>query len=211
MGKYGPFADVVAIAGALVAVFSALLLKMMGRTKNWTWMAVDSPPFVVTLGARILAVALMGVTYITINIHNYGWFAAGALICAIIGFYFLYLFNHLRRLYVHPIPELAKNGSQLMKKGKPVFRNVVIGAETDMIPEAKADLQKTRIARSGLSLVEFMSGYGTPPNNPENLWDREVLARHGNRLTLYLMFIVLSSVMVLYWAAFIISVFKDNT
>ena len=42
--NYGPFATTVAIAAALVALFSLLLIKSIGRVSQWTWLIHDSPP-----------------------------------------------------------------------------------------------------------------------------------------------------------------------
>ncbi|MGA9313526.1 MAG: hypothetical protein WBV77_02735, partial [Solirubrobacteraceae bacterium] len=61
-----------------MATFSMLLLKMLGTVKRWTWLVGGSPPFVITAAARMLAVALMAVTYVTIGKSNYGWFGAAA-------------------------------------------------------------------------------------------------------------------------------------
>ena len=77
--EYGPFANVVVIAGALVATFAFLFLKMLGRAKKWAWLTGDTPSFMVKTGPRIAAVGAMAATYITINKANYGWFCAAAI------------------------------------------------------------------------------------------------------------------------------------
>lgn len=110
LSNYGPFANVVAIASALVATFSTLVLKMVGGVKRWTWLASSSPPFVVTAAARMLAVALMAVTYVTIDKSNYGWFGAAAILCGILGFVAIARFDRLRRLYVVQIPLVGEKG-----------------------------------------------------------------------------------------------------
>src|SRR5260370_39938871 len=84
--RFGPFAEVVAIALALVATFSMLLLKMFGSVSRWTWLGTGAPSFLVTAAARVLAVALMAVTYVTISKSNYPWFAAVAVVCGLLGF-----------------------------------------------------------------------------------------------------------------------------
>src|SRR3546814_3733382 len=74
LGQYGVFANIVAIACALVATFSVMLLKMLGSFKRWAWLVPETPPFLATAGARILAVAVMATTYISIDATNYRWF-----------------------------------------------------------------------------------------------------------------------------------------
>src|SRR5215468_7422048 len=98
--RFGPFAAVVAIALALVATFSMLLLKMFGGVARWTWLASGAPSFLVTAGARILAVALMAVTYVTISKSNYPWFAAVAVVCGLLGFITIARFDRLRERHV---------------------------------------------------------------------------------------------------------------
>jgi hypothetical protein len=204
--KYGPFANVVALAGALVTVFSVLLLKMLGGIKRWTWLASDSPPFLVTAGARIFAVALMAATYIAIDGSNYGWFGAAAVVSGILGFRSVVYFDRLRKLYVVPVPLVGPSGDQLLdKRGAQLFNNVVIGPEEELRPEAAAALKEAR-QRQGVSLRQFMSGYGSPVNDPESLWDRSCLASIANKLTTSLMYVTLLAVMTVFLAAFVIEV-----
>ena len=100
LSQYGPFANIVGLAGALVATFSMLLLKMLGSVKRWTWLASGAPPFLVTAAARMLSVALMAVTYVTISKTNYGWFAAAAVLCGVLGFIAIVRFDCLRERHV---------------------------------------------------------------------------------------------------------------
>lgn len=203
---YGPFVNVVAIAAALVATFSVLLLKMLGRTTRWTWLVDDSPPFLVTAGARMLAVTLMATTYITINGSNYRLFGIAAILCGVLGFLAVARFDHLRKLHVVKIPLVMADGTQsLDAKGKPLYESVVIGSEAELRSSAKADLVAARKERGGLSLVQFMSGYGAKKvNDPEALWDRGLLAKKSNTLTTTLMCVVLLAVMAVFLAAFVI-------
>lgn len=208
MDKYGPFVNVVAIALALVATFSTLLLKMLGNIKQWAWLISGSPSFLVTAGARIVAVVIMAITYVTINNSNYVWFEVVAALIAVFGFWSVVRFDHLRKIHIVPIPLVGKNGKQLVDKNKnPRFENVVIGLESQLRPEAKAAFNKAIKQRGGLSLVQFMGGYGsTKLNDPEALWEREILAAISNKLTTTLMFIVLSAVTALFLAAFVIEI-----
>src|ERR1700737_4692396 len=127
MEKYGPFANVVLIAGALIATFSVLLLKMIGRVRNWEWMSADSPSLIVTVGARMLSVALMAITYIIINKSNYIWFGIGAIVLGIAGLFFINRFNHLRKVNVAQILLVGYDGKQLVDKNKhPLHSNMEI-------------------------------------------------------------------------------------
>lgn len=208
MDKYGPFVNIVAIALALIATFSTLLLKMLGNLKQWTWLISGSPSFLVTAGARIVAVVIMAITYVTINNSNYVWFEVVAALIAGFGFWSVVRFDYLRKIHIVPIPLVGKNGQQLVDRHKkPRFENIVIGLESQMLPDAKAAFDKARKQRGGLSLVQFMGGYGSNKvNDPEALWDREILASISNKLTVTLMCIVLSAVTALFLAAFVIEV-----
>lgn len=206
LSRYGPFANVVALASALVATFSVLLLKMLGGVKRWTWLASGSPPFLVTAAARVLAVALMAVTYVTINKSNYRWFGAAAVLTGLLGFAAIVRFDRLRKLHVVPIPMVGADGKPLVDKKKNALeQNVVIGLESDLRGEAKAAIAETRKKKGGLSVRQFMSGYGAQRvNDPEALWDSALLARISSSLTTTLMCVVLLAVMAVFWSAFTI-------
>jgi hypothetical protein len=98
--QYGPFLNVVTIASALVATFSVLLLKTFGGLKRWTWLTSGAPSFIVTAAARALTVALMAITYVTINKLNYRWFGAGAVLCGAVAFWAIARFERLRERHV---------------------------------------------------------------------------------------------------------------
>lgn len=139
LGRYGPFANVVALASALVATFSILLLKMIGRVKRWTWLVSGTPSFLVTAAARMLAVALMAVTYVVISKSNYLWFGGAAILSGVLGFAAVARFDHLRRLHIRPIPLVGANGKPLMdKKHRVLEQNVVIGGEDNLRPNANS-------------------------------------------------------------------------
>jgi hypothetical protein len=110
-GKYGPFAETVTIAAALLAVFSLFLLKMVGRVSQWTWLVHDSPSFMVTAGARALAVALIALSFIFIDKTNYGGFAGGAVLFAIIMFVLIGWFDKFRKAHLCKVPLLNADGS----------------------------------------------------------------------------------------------------
>lgn len=208
MDKYGPFANIVGLASALVATFGWLLLKMLGNIKQWIWLTNGSPSFLVKAGPQMVAVGLMGITYVTINRSNYVWFGIAAILIGGFGFWSVARFDRLQKLHIVPIPLIGKNGQQLVdKKDKTRFKNVVIGLESQLRPEAKAAYDDAQKQYGGLSLPQFMSGYGAHKvNDPEALWDREILADISNKLSVTLMYIVLSAVMALFLAAFVIEV-----
>ena len=206
LGKYGPFANVVAIASALIATFSVFLLKALGGAKRWTWLTSGSPPFLVTGAARALCVGLMAVTYVTISEQNYKWFAAAAVLAGVLAFVAIASFDRLRKIYVWQIPVVAADGKPLLdRKKKEVQENVVVDLESNMRPEAKSALDDARKKFGAVSVRQFMSGYGaTRLNDPEALWEPVLLAKTSNRLTITLMLVVLFAVMALFWSAFII-------
>lgn len=208
MDKFGPFANIVAIGSALVATFGLFLLKMLGPAKQWTWLASDTPPLLVAAGPRILSVTLMAITYITINPSNYLLFGIVAVLIGGFGFWSVIRFDHLRKLHVVQIPLVGKNGNPLLdKKKKPVVKYLVIGTEEQLRSDAKVAFDKARKKRAGLSLIKFMSGFGSQDvNDPEALWDRSLLAEISNKLSTTLMYIVLAAVMALFLAALIIDV-----
>jgi len=211
LNKYGPFGQIVLIAGALAATFSLLLLKMIGRTRQWTWLVSDSPPLIVTVGARMLAVAVMAGVYITINEQNYLIFAGAAIVCGFLGVIYIIRFNRMRLLYIARIPLVATDGSQLQDgQGRLQFENVIIGKEEEINAEAKKHFKQAKSAHPGLTLLQFMSGYGTPPNNPEALWSRNQLARLSNNLTMCLIWIALLGVVVIYVGAFVIEIYNRS-
>jgi hypothetical protein len=210
LSQYGPFANVVALASALIATFSMLLLKMLGSVKRWTWLASGAPPFLVTAAARMFAVALMAVTYVTISKSNYGWFAAAAVLCGVLGFVAVARFDLLRERHVVPIAMVGADGRPLLDRRKQVVQqNLVIGLEADLRDDAKAALAEARKKKAGLSVRQFMSGFGPQRvNDPEALWDPALLADTRSTLTITLMCIVLLAVMALFLSAFTIEVFN---
>src|SRR5687767_9850498 len=195
MDQYGPFASIVGIACALVATFSLLLLKMLGGMKRWSWLAGGSPSFLITGGARVVAVALMALTYVTITLTNYRWFAAAAVITALIAFICLIRFDRLRQTHVVAVPLVGTDGTALRDShGRAQHVAVVIGTEDNMRGEARTAFETAR-KTAGVSLRKFMSGYGSPPNDPGAIWEGSLLAKTGNRLTTLLMCFVLLAVL----------------
>ena len=179
---------------------------MLGRMTRWTWLASGTPSFLVTAGARVLAVGLMAATYVLIDDTNYLWFAAAAVLAGVTGFIAIASFDRLRRIHIASIPMVGSDGGPLTDKfGKAIYENVVIGEEADMRPDAKEALQSARKSKGGISLVQFMAGYGAQKvNDPGSIWDSTLLAGISSKLTGRLMLITLTAVMAVFWAAFAI-------
>jgi hypothetical protein len=207
MDEYGPFANIAAVALALVALFSMLLLKTVGSVKKWTWLTDNSPSFLVTAGPRALAIALMAAAYLTASKSNQTWFVVAAILSGLLCLVTIAVFDRQRRIHVLGVPLVGADGAQLTDDaGTPLTKNVVIGTERDLLPQAKRALKAARNTSGGVSLARFMSGYGNPVNDPEALWDRGLLARIGSRLTLTLTGIVLFAILALFLAALVIDV-----
>ena len=205
LNDYGPFANIVAIIFALVATFSVSLVKMLGKVRRWTWLVADAPPFLVTGGARVLAVAVMAVAYITIDESNYQSYRAAPVLTGFVCLLSVVYFDRLRRRYVVQVPIVNKNGGALSgARARPRHINVVIGPEDQLFPDAARSLKSARARYGGVSLRKFMSGYGSPVNDPQALWPMEILARIGNRLTLALLVVILFAVMTAFLSALVI-------
>jgi hypothetical protein len=200
--EYGPITSIITIAAALISVFSLLLLKAIGRVTQWTWLIHETPPFLVTAGARALSIALIALTFVTINKSNFLIFVIAAVIFGIATIALIGVFDRLRRVHVYNVPEVRADGSPAMDKGKPLIKALIIGVQDDMNADAKRAFADARRKHGGLSLTDFIKGYGaTRVNNPESLWSRSQLAQVGNRLTMCLMGILLCAVMTLYLSA----------
>lgn len=199
ISKFGPLANMVAIAACLVAVFSALLLKTVGRVAKWSWLVENTPKHVVSAPAQIVGIALIAVTYLTIDESNLLYFAGGAFIFALAGAVLILKFDQNRRSYTHNIPVVANGGVQPTdQRGQKQSYSVIIGQESKMKSAAK----KAYRAQSGISVTKFMSGYGhNEVNNPESIWSREHLADIGHRMMLLLALFMLCSVVSLDMAA----------
>jgi hypothetical protein len=199
-GKYGPFAEIVTIGLGLVATFSVFLLKMAGRVSRWTWLVQDTPNFMVTVGARIVAVALIAACFIFINKGNYRWFAAAAIVCGIVGAWLIGRLNRLRLANICSVPLLNPDGSQAktLFLRRPKYAQLVIGDETNMNAAAAEAYRRA----GAVSLCKFMSGYGrNGVNDPAAIWSQATLAKISNEMTMATIGILLCAVMALDLAA----------
>src|SRR3546814_11530382 len=110
----------------------------------------------------------MATTYISIDATNYRWFGLAAVILGVLGFVCIIFFDRTKRLHVVEILQVSANGSALLDQdGEPVAKSVVVGREDQLRSEAAAAL-KTARRRGGVSLKQFMSGYGPHVNDPRS-------------------------------------------
>src|SRR3546814_2875032 len=86
--------------------------------KRWAWLGPETPPFLATAGARILAVAVMATTYISIDATNYRWFGLAAVILGVLGFVCIIFFDRTKRLHVVEILQVSANGSALLDQDR---------------------------------------------------------------------------------------------
>lgn len=204
---FGPFAAVVGLALALVATFAYLVPRIVGRIQDWAWLADNPPTFLSLVPARMGAVVVMAIAYLTINQRNYWIFAGLAAVCALLGVLSVFRFDRERRVHVASITEVGPDGQALRgRDGAPQLRRVVVGTEAQLRPEVAEHLRDARRRRGGLSAINFMAGYGNPVNTPANLWDETLLASIGSRLNRWLTGIVLFGVLALYLAALVLAV-----
>ncbi len=150
----------------------------------------------------------MAVTYVTINRENYAWFGWAAIVSGVLGFVSIGWFDRLRKAHVVSVPQVGPDGTQLLdERGNKLSKNVIIGSEAQLRPEAATALKEARERHGGVWLRVFMSGFGHKEvNDPEALWDRDLLAGIGNRVTMSLMYVLFLAVITLFLAAFVIEV-----
>ena len=205
--RYGPFADVVSVILALVAMFGMLLIKAFGRVRRWTWLIGDSPPFIVTGGIRALAIVLMAVGYLLVDRYTYLPFLGVAVVLGVASLALIVQFDLQRRIHVIGRPVLAADGSQQQRGRHKTVENLVVGTEATMREQAKEDFAAAQRTARGLTLETFLSGYGVNGvYETSAVWDREILARTANRLTLLLMLAFLSGVLALFLAGLCIDI-----
>jgi hypothetical protein len=205
--NYGQFQSIILTAAILVTVFSTLVLKSVGRIRQWTWLIDDTPPMIVTVGVRALAIALIVVSYMLIDKTNYRFFATAAVGFGLVTMVLIGWFDSLRRKRTCQIPILNNNGTQAKSMlGRLKFKSVVVGAERDM---KQAPLDEYR-RHPGLSVCKFLSGYGENEiNNPASIWDTDYLSGIAHKMTMILMVILLSAVMALFLAAAALNIFQQ--
>ena len=201
LAQYGPFAATIAVAAALAASFSLLLVKSVGRLTDWAWLGGGAPPVLLSTAAKSPAFALIVLTFITITRDNYLVFVVLSGLSGILVAYLAIRLQHHRVVHVVSVPETASDGSHKQDAdGKPVYRSVVIGTEADMLPHAAGAYAAARANDASLTLPRFMSGYATP-NDPAAIWSPQTLATVRDHLCMFAMATILAAVMSLYLAA----------
>ena len=115
-----------------------------------------------TVGARALGVALIGLTFIYINKNNYGWFGGAAAVCGFVMIGLIVWFDHVRRAHICKVPLLNRDGTQQRGWfGSPKFEMVVIGSESNMRSQAAESTSNSAHSRSaGSSDWPPLSGPG---------------------------------------------------
>jgi len=196
---YGPFASLIAIAAALISAFGLLLFKAVGPARRWSWLAGDRHSFIRTAAVRAITVALIALTFITIDKDNYWLFAGGALGFGLMTFVLISWFDRVRLVHTCVVPDVAIDGTAVTdRRGRPIGQSIVIGTEDTMKPAAQKAYRKL----APISLCKFVSGYGNNQiNNPAAIWDLAVLAKIAAKLTMLVTGIMLCGVMALYLAA----------
>lgn len=205
--QFGPFANVVAIGSAIVAVFSVFVLKMVGRVNRWTWLIEDTPPFLVKAGPRAVAVAVMGAAYVLIDPSNYGWFLGLGILSGLLAFRSVKSFDKLRRRHVLEVPLVADSGEPVTnRQGKTLHRKIVIGLRESMNETAARHFEEAQ-KKHGVSMVEFMSGYGSGQlYDPGALWERDHLADIAHKLAAELIYIITFGFVTLFLVALAIDI-----
>lgn len=200
MEDFGPFAYIMAIVAALVAVFASLTVSAIGKASEWAALTEDAPVFLVLAGPRAISIVAIVFTFMIISSENWYWFATAAALLAVICFWLILSYDFNRKAYTCTVRDVGPNGEVA------TTRLVVIGSENELI-DAAGKAYKIAIRKHGaMDLCKFMSGYGNPHNTPSSIWPREVLARRSSNLILRLAGIVMSGVVALYIAASIVNV-----
>jgi hypothetical protein len=117
-------------------------------------------------------------------------------------------FERQRERHVVQVPVVGPDGKQLVnEKNRGVTQSVVVGLEANLREDARVALATARQKNPGLSVRQFMSGYGSQRlNDPESLWDSTMLADLRSGMTVTLMSALLLGVLTLYLAAISIEV-----
>jgi hypothetical protein len=203
--KFGPFANIAALVGILVALFAFLVPRAIGSLSNWTYLAGGTPSFLVGAAGRVISVVVIALSFVLINKTNALYFGGAAIVVAVAAAFFIVRFNRSRLLWTTGVTKVRANGQPLKdKKGKDVIETLVIGTESEMRDDAKKDYERARKAHGGISLARFMAGNGQSINDPGAIWPNEVLVDHQTALTTGLIYIVTFSVLALYLAALVL-------
>jgi hypothetical protein len=178
-------------------------MELCGLPKARPIVCNDSPAFQrnhrsATCAAESLTFARLSkdlVAYVTINKTNYPWFEQVAVVCGVLEFVAIVRFDRIRQRHVKQIPIVGLDGRQLVdSSNRPVSQSIVVGLEADIREPAKTELAEAKKKDPSLSVLKFMSGFGSNPYDPEALWDSVLLADIRNNLTTLLMSILIFGV-----------------
>jgi len=204
--QFGPFAAQVAVAFALLALFSTFLARMIGDVDEWSRLMGGVPKFVVTLGPRAIVIAAIGLTYFTLTNESLLIYISISILAAIATSILTLRYFRQVSLFTCKVPLLTKDGKHAVdKRGKELSSRIIVGAEETMRPEAFKKFAALKEENGGLSLCQFLAGYGgTKTYDPEAAWSREILVEISSSLLTKLMLIISSGVLVLYWVAAVV-------
>ena len=202
LADYGPFAAAVAMAAFLAVSFGFLLTKAVGRLADWVWLSGDPPTVLLRTAAKAPAIALIAWTYARLEADNADAFLLSAVVLGVLTAALAGYLQRLVHVHVENVPVTGPDGQQAVNVDRnPRVEPTVIGTEADMLTHARKAYREARAQDGSLSVVQFMSGYGTPPYNPQAVWSRSTLAAVRTRLCLFALATVLAAVMTLYVAA----------
>ena len=199
---YGPFDTIIAMAAALAVSFGFLLTKAVGRLGDWIWLSGDPPTVLLRTAAKAPAIALIAWTYGTLDANNAYAFLLSAVVLGVLTAALAIYHQRLIHVHVVNVPVTGPGGQQAVDaNGNPMFTPIFIGTEADMLNGPRQAFRKAKRQDASLSVVQFISGYGTPPYNPEAVWSRSTLAAVRTRLYVFALATVLAAIMTLYVAA----------
>ena len=211
MDDYGPFTAALAMVACLAISFGFLLTKAVGRLADWNWLSGKPPEVLQRTAVKALAIALIAFTYVKLEADNADAFLILAVLLGVLTAVLAFYLQRLVHVHVEKVPVTGHNGQQDMDDdGNPMFQPTFMGSELNMRTAARAAYRKAKKQDGSISLAQFMSGYGTPPNNPQAIWSRYTLAAVRTRLHLFALATVLTAVMTLYVAASSLVAMQDS-
>ena len=212
LADYGPFAEAVAMAAFLAVSFGFLLTKAVGRLADWVWLSGDPPTVLLSTAAKAPAIAFIAWTYATLEADNANAFLLSAVVLGVLTAALAVYLQRLIHMHVENVPVTGTDGQQAVDAdGNPKVEPIFIGTKADMLTDARTAYREAKEQDGSLTIVQFMSGYGTPLYNPQAIWSRSTLAAVRTRLCLFALGTVLTAVMTLYVAASSLIAMQDPT
>lgn len=201
--EFGPFLPVVLLIGALVSTMAFIRTQMMGPIGQWATSAGDVSESELLTPPRVLASVLILAGWGGMYFIDYRVFFGIAVLLGISAFALFLRFRKARQRYVLALPQFHETTQKrrLDAKGKPLYHYLVIGTVEQMEPKARAAYEQLRQQDEPIDLVTFMDGYGTNPNNPSLIWDRDTLIGNGERVFNPLVFAIVCAIVAVFLAA----------